>query len=647
PTQFFLLTCSLCVCIYLDYSIIESLYSVMTDNSALHVSSRLGGQLEDSRSDERHVCYIRAPAGVAEAMRCELADTLSSLMVTGPEELVSRVIRVRVQEGTNLHFPVTVVVPFQARYRGNYRDVVVKVVDREKRASYIIPVTTEGTYGGQRGSFAEVRVYALGLFAVVSCLRRESYTVPRRGSSLKLPMDPRICLDYLPGSFTAPVFAQVMIQPIDTMLLAAAKSRNDAYYSVVSTSPLLYLAHPSSQPLRRPLTITLPCPPNPETKRTGPPEESEHHNVWPISSYFVLNLSVRMLRASVKSCKEISNELLVLLGSRDKQWDVLDKVTVRNLQNGLVSFELAEHFDRFVVLHLHCHLTSLAEELEESVCCHAVTIVLQRRREEPHAVLVAALPSRDLSWELAKLQAQGYNGLLETSSEISMCEGDQLLLRFSGNITSTGREGDKRITFHSQRRNQLLLRLTEVDSFGNYSSPHYKGTAVFYKVARGCLEWQSDSSLPLDTTLLGDPICKLSLTLPKLIFVQLFLYSSSPTHPPESLSDSLLLWLSGELSEEEIALLVLSLRLRRSTTQLAKLRAGTSLSNQAFHLLALWRRGLPAAPQPAKASQLAHCLAKSGRPDLARELLLRQAAATREGSNGDVMCNNLILCTGC
>lgn len=105
----------------------------------------------------------------------------------------------------------------------------------------------------------------------------------------------------------------------------------------------------------------------------------------------------------------------------------------------------------------------------------------------------------------------------------------------------------------------------------------------------------------------------------------------SLAHPPDSLSDSLLLWLSGKLSEEEIALLVLSLRLRRSATQLVKLRAGDSLSTQAFHVLAMWRRGLPAAPHQPKASQLANCLAKSGRPDLARELLLRQAAATRQG----------------
>lgn len=83
-------------------------------------------------------------------------------------------------------------------------------------------------------------------------------------------------------------------------------------------------------------------------------------------------------------------------------------------------------------------LASLAEELEESARSHAVTLVLQRRPDQPEAVLVAALPSRDLSWELSKLRAQGYAGLPEASAQLSLSEGDQLLLRFRGNIAAKG-----------------------------------------------------------------------------------------------------------------------------------------------------------------------------------------------------------------
>lgn len=63
-----------------------------------------------------------------------------------------------------------------------------------------------------QGSFAEAKVYSLGLFAVVSCLKKENFTVPTRGLSLKLTADPRVCLSYLPGSFSAPVMAQTVVR---------------------------------------------------------------------------------------------------------------------------------------------------------------------------------------------------------------------------------------------------------------------------------------------------------------------------------------------------------------------------------------------------------------------------------------------------
>ncbi|KAM9425722.1 death domain-containing protein 1 [Pholidichthys leucotaenia] len=605
----------------------------------------LTGQLEGSQTDAPDTCFIRAPVGVAEALRCEVSDTLSCLMVTGSEELISKVIQIKVQDGITFHFPITMVLPFRACYRGSYRDIAVKVVDEDRRASYLTPVATEGVYGGQKGSFAEVKVYSLGIFAVVSCPKRESYTVPRRGLALKLPMDSRVCLNYLPGSFTTSVMAQTMIQPVDAVLLASVKYRNDAYHPVVSTSPLLYLTHPTSQHLRRPLTVTLPCPPNPEKNRaTAGQAENQGQQIETLSPPPTwdnpVSKRVRIIGTSVKA-NQMTSESLVVVAYGDKQWSIPDKVTVRNQQKGLVSFDLTENFERLLVVRLlsplqSSHLTSLAEELELSVCCHAVTVVLQRGQNEPHTVLVAAVPSRELSWELNTLQAQGYSNL-ETSPEIYMCEADQLLLHFSGNITSveciiTQNEAThQRLTFHSQRKNRLIVHLTEVDPFGNYSSPHYKGTAVFYKVTRSQLEWRGNKVALKDTVQLGDPVCKLPLTLPKKvrnvnrpIAVRVKLCEDT-----DSLSDSLLLWLSGELSEEDVDLLALSLRLRRSTAQLVKLRAKDSVSSQAFHILATWRRGLPAISSQPKASQLAHCLAKSGRPDLARELLLRQAAATK------------------
>lgn len=117
--------------------------------------------MEDSQSHLLDAAFISAPAAVGEALRCEAADALSCLMVSGSEELVSRVIRVKVQQGARLHFPVTVAVPFCARYRSNYRDVAVKIVDDARRTSYVTPVIAEGACGGQRVTLEFTKVSLL------------------------------------------------------------------------------------------------------------------------------------------------------------------------------------------------------------------------------------------------------------------------------------------------------------------------------------------------------------------------------------------------------------------------------------------------------------------------------------------------------
>lgn len=129
----------------------------------LYVFFRLPGELQGSRSDVPDACFIRAPVGAAGALRCEVADTLSCLMVTGSEELVSRVIRVKVEDGMTFHFPAIVVVPFRACHRSSYRDVAVKMIDEQRRVSYITPVATEGMYGGQKVTYSLICYFVFKL----------------------------------------------------------------------------------------------------------------------------------------------------------------------------------------------------------------------------------------------------------------------------------------------------------------------------------------------------------------------------------------------------------------------------------------------------------------------------------------------------
>ncbi|KAI5625795.1 death domain-containing protein 1 [Silurus asotus] len=589
--------------------------------------------LTDSDRSSKVLCYITAPLDVTKVITCKAVDSLSSLMVSGSEELVSSVFKLDNFSGTKCPFPLTVAVPFQACYRLNYREVVVKVVDQEKRISYVTPTATEGIYGGCRGTFTVVRVYTLGVFAVLSRLQMETFTIPKRGLCLKLGVDSRICLDYPPGSFNKPVVAQAMVQPVDAMLLSTLKCRNDSCNPILTTSPLLYLNHPLTVSPLQPLTLTLPCPPEPKKMNTG---DEKSHTYSDGTALMPDKISSHQVSASVKATKRLIKDQLVVLGWKRKYWIVLDKVSVKNLQTDLVSFEVLENYERLIVFRLFSSvrpscLVLLAEELQDLLRTCTVSIAIHKRQEDPRSVILAVLPSRDLNWGLAELHTQAYCESAEQSAEILMREGEQLLIKFSGNICSTGDQCTeaRTITFHIQRRNWLCLQLKEMDSFGNYSSPYYKGMALLFHIPKDQLVWKEDKAVISEEYCLGPPVCKLPLTLPKTVKTLSRPISAKflQHDQAEPLCDELLAWLCSELSEKDASLLVMCLRLRRSSVQLARLRAPNSLALQIFHILTTWRQALPSITP--KCPLLAHCLTRIGRPELAAELLRKGCAVER------------------
>ncbi|TSL40982.1 Death domain-containing protein 1 [Bagarius yarrelli] len=516
------------------------------------------GLTDSTKSSSEVLCYLTAPAQVTKVLRCKAVDDLSSLMVSGSEELISSVLRLENISNMKCPFPITVAVPFWACYCLNYHEAVVKVVDQEQRISYVTPAATEGIYGGRR------------------------------------------------------------VQPVDAVLLSSLKCRNDSCHFILSTSPLLYLNHPLTVSPLRPLTLTLPCPPKPTKLRRG---EEKPSTYFDSTALIPDTISPHRVSASVKASRQmLTKDQLVVLGWKDEHWNVLDKVTLKTLQNDLVSFEMLENYERLIVLRLlspvrpSC-LVLFAEELQESVRTCTVSIVIHRKQEDPSSVVLAVLPSKNLSWGLTELHAQGYYGSPEQSSKILMREGEQLLVKFSGNISNTGQ---CTLTFHNQRRNWLFLQLKELNPFGNYSSTHYKGTAVLFQIPKDQLVWKENKAVVSEDYILGQAVCKLTLTLPKAV------KTLSRPMSASFLGHDQAVWLCSKLSEKDASLLVMCLRLRRSSVQLAQLRAPKCLALQIFHILTTWRQALPALTP--KYPLLAHCLTRIGRPELAAELLRKDMA---------------------
>ncbi|XP_029445503.1 death domain-containing protein 1 isoform X2 [Rhinatrema bivittatum] len=532
---------------------------------------------ENGEKEAKVACYIKAPFTTVQNIKCKIINDMSSLVVSDFEELVSNVIIIEGKDpGLRLSFPICIVIPFCTRFKGNYRDIMVKVNDEKLQSSYLTPIGLEGYQKNQQGSFAEVKVYKLGIFSVVSCLKKETFSIPKKGLEVKPTMDPRISLIFPPGCFSSSIIVQLKVQPIDAALISILKVKQDIYQSVVSTSPLVHIQQPSSQSIHRLYTVTLPCPPNPEKKRQG--DETDHR---------------RAASATVPK-------------------------TTTGHQISFIVIRLSSVMDG-------AHLLLFIQALDQAAHNTMVSVVLYRRKEDLQKAIVELVPSKELNWEIPSLRAEGYFGPPEPSEQIPMREGEQIHFRFNGNIfaSDNGEDFGKsyKLTFHSQRKHRLQLQLKVVDEFGNYSSPHYKGTAVFYKLSRESIVSNFTQPCLVDEPqLFQAPICKLALTLPKIEKIisrppstrQVFSNSS------EALLDNLLYWLAEELSEEDANLLALSLPIRRSTIQLIKLKSPENLTDQIYELLSFWKKNLPTSAD--KMRLLSRHLRKSGRTDLFEEL---------------------------
>ncbi|NXF76658.1 DTHD1 protein, partial [Sclerurus mexicanus] len=588
---------------------------------------------ESGKNKHELACFIKAPVTVLENLKCRILNDVSSLVVNDSEELVSNVISIECSDYEEILFPINIMIPFTSCFRGNYREIMVKVTDVNFQSNYLTPISLEGYQGNHKESFAEVKIYHLGVFSVLSCLKKETFTVPKVGLSQKLSMDSRISFCYHPETFSSPAPMQLKIQPIEPSLVSALKARHDMYHSVISTSALVHVQHPSAQPFNSSVTITLPCPPNPEKKRQG--DETQHARA--ISATVKRIASTYhpwAVNSSVRKNGENLSDILKLLGHRNKEegWKVFDDVVIQNAQNGLVSFELREHLECFAVIRLsflleNTYLLLFAQALEEALCSTMANVVLYRKKENPHKIVVLLSASKELTYELQNLHEEGYFGPPEPMQQFPLREGEQIHFRFSGNIfaSENGKEFGKvyRLIFHSQRKPRLELQIKEVDEFGNHSSPHYKGTAVFYKITREMITKKWEQPLPFGEYQHQSPLCKLALTLPK---------HEKPINRPQSMKrissdssealwDNLLFWLAEELAEENTSLLALCLPVRQSMLQLVRLKCPDNLTHQIYELLCCWKKSLPRSAD--KQQLLSRYLQKSGRSDLSEELRLK------------------------
>lgn len=113
-------------------------------------------------TDPQVSCYITAPSYILQQLEWRIVNSMSSLIVTDNEELVSNVVSVECSDKEKrIPFPICIAIPFTACSRGTYRDIMVKVSDRNLQSSYLSPTALEGMK-----SYSVCKSFTASAFAV-------------------------------------------------------------------------------------------------------------------------------------------------------------------------------------------------------------------------------------------------------------------------------------------------------------------------------------------------------------------------------------------------------------------------------------------------------------------------------------------------
>lgn len=88
------------------------------------------------------------------------------------------------------------------------------------------------------------------------------------------------------------------------------------------------------------------------------------------------------------------------------------------------------------------HLVSFVKALEEAMLSTMACAVLCHQKDNPGRVVILVVPSKDLSQVLRGLRLEAFSGPPEPSRPFQVKEGDQLLLRFTGNIFASSKYKD-------------------------------------------------------------------------------------------------------------------------------------------------------------------------------------------------------------
>ncbi|XP_048251559.1 death domain-containing protein 1-like [Haliotis rufescens] len=619
----------------------------------------------NSPSDISVECIIRGhPARFdRNDVTLDLVD-LDNLDVTyGPhEELISHVVKLKSPKGddNDLEEALYVALPhLLTRASAASREAVIKAeIDGQWRE---LP-TREVTFENHKDlKFSQAEVKNLTTLLVMSRFKRDFVTLTKRSAKVMSSYDHRVTMVIPRDTFFGKEHFLMQVQPVDSASVHDFRLRDARAKGLLTSSPVVYMDWETNE-LQKPISVSLPCPPNPakakklaqirklkEEKMKNPvrvvpvtieeeerekerkrlqmadgEEKKQGHNKWYMGEY--------------GASDDDENDLLFFLSHAYGRWSVQPDVAISQAKLDLLTFAITKPYDRFMVIRTRANIVdemavSIATGLHDYLSKRYVQIVMKQRSEDAFDAVLHVTPVNKVDKLLTKLGDEGFGEGPTASQVLSISEGDTVEVTFRGNITSSD-DRPLEVQFNSNVSSHVQFTLTEVDKYLQKNFPVYRGVVQVYRKytvvpaeVRSITRKVSDDEAKQGPEVKRDLLCELLISIPKYHIEPCPLPVKAPItihNTRDPVNEDYMHSLAAELGEEwrKVAH-YLNVQRVRIQAILRHMQLGErSDADAKFDMLMTWLKRAPKSSD--KVAILSTALIKSGREDLSDQIRTRQ-----------------------
>ncbi|WAR07099.1 DTHD1-like protein [Mya arenaria] len=407
-------------------------------------------------------------------VKCEVFDQSTGVLVLNEaEELVSNIVNIK-QTDPEMKFsfdePMSISFPVSFSRLPTGKETAVRCLTPQGK--WLVLPTNDVYFDEYREvRFVECRCRELGTFAVVMRPKRDTLTFTRRGNKPTCSFDSRLFFLNRAGTFRSNVNATLEVNTLDMNAVTDIRTRApQECEDLLTASPFVNFRLPPASHLLKPLTVTVPLPQVQRRPATAGVRETKAVDSRPATA-----------RASVTKEEESTDDVHVLTREENGAWSVLnDVMLVQPKSKDVVYFDITKPHDRLLLLRTKPGkklraVETMATLLEQASKRRNVKIILRQRQSNVLDVRVACTLSNKTDRTLKTLEEAGYTEGPAPSTDVQLHEGQQLYIKFRGNLTCTSKSPRLSFIFNSNIRTFRDFLVCELDVFAQKGLQCFRG----------------------------------------------------------------------------------------------------------------------------------------------------------------------------